>query len=151
MALESYSRGEKVTLAGVVVAAVGSFLPWVKVSLIGTQTVTGIDGGDGLIVLGIVAAVGIALLVRDLGRIGRGLVALSGLVVAGLAAMYINDPVAGVEFESQSEAELAQAVADPAFGLYVVLVGGILVVVGAALGFHSGRSSQRVQQTSTRR
>lgn len=72
--------------------AVGSFLPWIKVTapFVGTVTKSGIEGGDGwfsVIAGGVVAFCGLTVLNRQQSGAAKGVVILAALV-AGILCVY---------------------------------------------------------------
>lgn len=94
-----------------------------------SQSVTGVEGGDGWITLIAAAIVAVAVLAGSWGKLGRGVTVFFGLIIAAIGLMYIGDPATGVE-----GSEIAQAVLDPAIGLYVTALGGVLAVAGGLIG-----------------
>lgn len=89
--------------------ALGSFLPWVKVTapFIGTLTKSGIEGGDGwftLVAGGVVAFAGFTLLNRDdVGTLKR-LVILAA-VVAGILCIYEYSDISSRFADARAEAD----------------------------------------------
>ncbi|WP_220187757.1 hypothetical protein, partial [Pseudonocardia pini] len=80
--------GALLGIVGGGLVAVGVLLPWANVA--GALTVTGLDGGDGVIALGAGGALLLAAALRLQSRAGavlRILVGLAGLAAVGVAAL----------------------------------------------------------------
>jgi hypothetical protein len=157
---QSQRRGEStagiVAIVGGGLLAVGSFLPWAEVSGSGASvTAKGLDGSDGYITLaaGLIAVVTGLLMVRATRRVVAVVAVLAGLVGGGLAlydALTAKDSVLDAAAEElapsfgvspdQVRAALDQAVdsgqlgVSISIGLYVVIAGGLVTVVGGVLG-----------------
>jgi len=127
-------------LTGAGVTVVAGFLPWVVAEAFGfrvTQTGFDVDGAV-TVVLAAVAVGMVAVRLRD--RIGMavasvcgaGIVAVGGLYVADLAYGYDLVPASGIV------ETVGKRVADPAIGVYVTLLGGVLVLIGGLIGFAGG-------------
>ena len=146
-----------VAIVGGALLAVASFLPWAEVSGQGASvTANGIDGSDGYITLGagiFAVLVGVVMLMRGARRILAVLAILAGIVGGGLGlydAVTAKDSVLDAAAEELApsfgvsqdrvRSALDQAVdagqigVSVSFGLYLVIVGGIVVVVGGILG-----------------
>jgi hypothetical protein len=149
--------GGIVAIVGGALLALGSFLPWAKVSGQGASvTANGIDGSDGYLTLaaGVAALlIGILLLMRGTRRILAVLVILAGIVGGGLGlydAVTAKDSVLDAAAEDLApsfgvspdrvRAALEQAVdagqigVSVSFGLYLVIAGGVVALVGGVLG-----------------
>jgi hypothetical protein len=153
--------GAVIAIVGGVLLAVGSFLSWAEVSGGGVSvTAKGTDGSDGYVTLiaGLVAvAAGIAMM-----RMGRRALAvlaiLAGLVGGGLGlydALTAEDSVldaAAEEIAPQfgATAEEVRVLLDDAidagqldisiaFGLFIVIGGGALAVVGGVMSLGGGK------------
>lgn len=123
-----------VVVLGALLAGVGAALPWISatVVLIGTVSFSGLDGGgDGILVLflAVVAVFGGVGLLQGGSIVGpsRALSILLGItlvVLAGIEIANVNDRVA----EAGSF-----AVASVGIGLYVVILGGCLTVLGGVM------------------
>ena len=143
---------------GGAIAAVGSFLPWAKVSLdlsklglpgVPSQSanVSGTDGGDGWItlaagVIAIIAAIGFLTAKSRGARRGFGILAiLAGLVAAGVGIYDLtqlkssaSDALAGSSLAEVSDAFKVSM----AFGIFLVIGGGVLALLGGILGMRGG-------------
>lgn len=148
--------GAILAIVGGALLAIGSFLAWAEVSGEGTTvTAKGVDGSDGYITL---AAGAVALLVgiamtRRTKRMLAVLVILAGIVGGGIGlydALTAKDSVLDAAAEELAptfgvSAEEVRAVLDQAIdagqlsvsisiGLYVVIAGGLVALVGGILG-----------------
>lgn len=145
-----------VAIVGGALLAVGSFLPWAEVSGSGASvTAKGLDGSDGYITLaaGLVAVVVGLVMLRGTKQAVAVLVILAGLVGGGLAvydAVTAKDSVLDAAAEDlapsfgvsadQVRAALDQAIdagqlgVSISIGLYVVMAGGLVAIVGGVLG-----------------
>jgi hypothetical protein len=159
--------GAIVAIAGGVLLAIGSFLPWAEVSGGGVSvSAKGTDGSDGWITLaaGVVAiAAGIAA-IRGARRALAVLMILAGVVGGGVG---VYDAISAEDSAKDAVAEEAAAQGDLSagearglldeliaagqldlevsisFGLYVVIGGGVLGLVGGVM------SLGRRQETGT--
>jgi hypothetical protein len=148
--------GAILAIVGGALLAIGSFLAWAEVSGGGTSvTAKGVDGSDGYITL---AAGAVALLVgiamtRQAKRMLAVLVILAGIVGGGIGlydAMTAKDSVLDAAAEELAptfgaSAEEVRAALDQAIdagqlsvsisiGLYVVIAGGVVALIGGILG-----------------
>jgi len=148
--------GAILAMVGGVLLAVGSFLAWAEVSGGGTSvTAKGIDGSDGYITL---AAGAVALLVgiamtRQARRMLAVLVILAGIVGGGIGlydALTAKDSVLDAAAEELAptfgaSAETVRVALDQAIeagqlsvsisiGLYVVIAGGVVALIGGIVG-----------------
>jgi hypothetical protein len=129
-----------VGLAGAVVLLVSAFLPWFRIEISGTDfssTVSGTDGGDGVIIIVLALVAGALALVRVLGK-GPSLLGI-GLVVTGLLATLIG--VVDLGNDDPDDAIVA-AFADvsPTVGLWLVILAGLVVTVAGVVMVLSGRA-----------
>jgi hypothetical protein len=117
-------------LAGLAVV-VGSIMPWASIATaFGTVSVAGTEG-DGKITL----ALGVGLLILAAVQISNanpGLRLFSAIVGAGTGVVAVID-IANVS-SKVGEVSSAFARASVGSGLYVVLVGGALAIIGAVAG-----------------
>lgn len=130
MELEDLQTGEKVALGGAVLTLVAAFLPWVSAGFI---TVAGIDIDDGILTLLFGLAVGGIVLVRDwedIDVIGTGILGALTVLIAGNILTSLNQ-----QFGQ------ASATVGAGSGLYLTIVGGIVIVAGAVLGYREGTSA----------
>lgn len=123
-----FTTGQKVVFAGAAVTVVGAFLPWITIGGLGVSK-SGIDA-DGVLTLAFGLVAGGGAVVRW-GRWARVAVAALGLLTAGIGVVYIADPLAGSGVTSQ----LARAAIEPASGLYVTALGGIVMLAGPLLDY----------------
>ncbi|WP_256839225.1 hypothetical protein [Ornithinimicrobium faecis] len=118
------------TLAGAVLVAIGSFLPWANVVLAGP--VYGTDG-DGVITLGVAVPVAVLGLIAGLGK-GRvwmfAVTLFLGLIATAVGAYDLSNISSFVSGESM---------ADLGPGLPVIVVGGLVVLGAAVFGMAKGR------------
>lgn len=113
MDVPTLSDGEKVVLAGGILALAGSFLPWLTT---GELAVWGFDSDGFMAFAFAVSVLGILALWEWLlvQQVVVGLLGALVVLVAGNYALSIGAPATGV-------------------GAYVVLVAGVLIVGGAVL------------------
>jgi hypothetical protein len=143
--------------------ALGSFLAWAEVSGGGTTvTAKGVDGSDGYITLGagLVAIVAGIVMARGTKRVLAVLLILAGIVGGGIGlydAMTAKDSVLDAAAEElaptfgasteQVRTALDQAIdagqlsVTISIGLYVVIAGGVVVLVGGILGLRGSSES----------
>ena len=156
--------GPILAIVGGALLAVGSFLSWAEVSGGGVSvSAKGIDGSDGWITLGagvLAIVVGIAGMARGGRRALAVLAIIAGLVGGGLGvydAMTAEDSVldaAAEEIAPQlgATAEEVRGLLDDAidsgqldisiaFGLYIVIAGGVIALVGGAIQMAGGGAS----------
>ena len=134
----------------------GSFLAWAEVSGGGTSvTAKGVDGSDGYITLvaGLVAVVAGVVMAKSTRRLLAVLVILAGIVGGGIGlydALTAKDSVLDAAAEELApafgvSAQQVRTVLDQAIdagqlgvsisiGLYVVIGGGVVALVGGILG-----------------
>lgn len=140
-------------LAGGVAAAIGSFLAWAEVSAGPfTEQARGIDGWEGKVTLiaGIVMAAGAARVFLQRPRATSGLAirgVLGGVVTLGVAVY--TAATARDQLLDAAETQLSPGQAERAldsgllelslaFGLFVVIAGGIQGVLGGLLSIGAG-------------
>ena len=119
-----------VTLAGALLVAVGSFLPWATVLLAGP--VYGTDG-DGVITLAVAAPVALLGLLAGLGKGRVWMFAVT--LFLGLIATAIG----GYDLSNISTFVSGQSMAELGPGLPVIIVGGLVVLGAAVFGIAKGR------------
>jgi hypothetical protein len=147
--------GPVLAIAGGGLLAIGSFLSWATVSGAGTEvSAKGVDGSDGYVTLaaGLVALVCGLIAMKGAKRALAVLTIIAGLAGAGLGlydALTAKDSVldaAAEEVAAQVGAttEEVRALLDAAidagelgisisFGLYIVIGGGVLAIVGGVM------------------
>jgi hypothetical protein len=130
-------------LAASAVLLASAFLPWFEVSVdFGgvsvSEDVSGMDGGDGVLIILFALVAGALALLRLLGKgapqlgIGMAVVGLLATVV-GLIDLADKDP--------DTDAALAQlADVNPSVGLWLVILAGLVVAVAGVLVVVWGRS-----------
>jgi len=123
--LKALPDSAKVALAGGTLTAVGSVLPWA--SALG-RTVSGLDG-DGVITLFLGVIVAVVVLSAGWNRLAKGATAALGGISTLIAFnAYSNLANAG---------GLGSSLVSPGYGLYLTILGGLVVAVGALLGYTS--------------
>jgi hypothetical protein len=155
--------GAILAIAGGALLAVGSFLAWATVSGGGTSvTAKGVDGSDGYVTLvaGIIAlGVGVAM-TKQSKRVLAVLAILTGLIGGGVGlydALTAKDSVLDAAAEEiaptlgasvdEVRTLLDQAVDSGelsisiSIGLYIVIGGGILALVGGILSIRGGQEA----------
>lgn len=124
-----HALGRYTVIAGSLIAAAGSFLPWMTATapLVGTISKNGLEGGDGLIALGLAAvAAGLTL---SPARFRELMMALCGTAILGLFVFNWVD----IEERVESLADTEGVLASVGLGLYALVAGGIGVVAGAVM------------------
>jgi len=123
--LKTLPDSAKVALAGGALTAVGSVLPWA--STLG-QSMSGLDG-DGVITLFLGVIVAAVVLFADWNKLAKGgAAALGGISTIIAFNAYSNLANAG---------GLGSSLVSPGYGLYLTILGGLVVAVGALLGYTS--------------
>lgn len=105
------SMERKIAWGGAAVAAVGSFLPWASAFGI---SVSGIEG-DGVITLILALGLAAAIFLADWGK----RVAIGTVIVGVLIVLVPLVSLSGVS----------------AFGVYVTMIGGVVIIVGGQSGY----------------
>lgn len=174
--MEHTETASRAPLAGILaivggaLLAIGSFLAWAEVSGGGTSvTAKGVDGSDGYITLaaGIIAIVLGIVLSRGTKRVLAVLVILAGIVGGGIGlydALTAKDSVLDAAAEELAPsfgttAEQVRTVLDQAIdagqlsvsisiGLYVVIAGGVVALVGGILGLRGSAGEPMVPARS---
>jgi uncharacterized membrane protein (TIGR02234 family) len=158
-------------VVGGALLALGSFLTWAEVSGGGTSvTAKGVDGSDGYITLvaGLVAIVAGIMMARGTRRVLAVLVILAGIVGGGIGlydALTAKDSVLDAAAEELAptfgvSAQEVRAALDQAIdagqlsvsiniGLYVVIGGGVVAVVGGILGLRDAGEHVAPGRTTT--
>ena len=165
--------GAILAIAGGALLAIGSFLAWAEVSGGGTSvTAKGIDGSDGYITIGagiVAVLVGILLLRRAQRALAilAILAILAGLVGGGVAvydALTAKDSVLDAAAEELAPTvgatpEQVRVLLDQAIdsgeisislsiGIYVVIAGGVLALVGGVLSLRGAPKEERAEAGS---
>lgn len=158
--------GGILAIVGGALLAVGSFLAWAEVGGGGTSvTAKGIDGSDGYLTLvaGLVALLVGIVMMRGTKRVLAVLVILAGVVGGGIGlydALTAKDSVLDAAAEElapsfgasteQVRAALDQAIdagqisVSISIGLYAVIAGGIVALVGGIAGLRGSASESAV-------
>jgi hypothetical protein len=156
------SIGGILAIIGGALLAVGSFLPWAEVSWGGTSvTAQGIDDSYGYFTL---AAGSFALIVGIVMRRGAKrelavLAVLAGLVGGGVGlyeALTIRDSVLDAAAEQLAPSfaldqaiETGQLGLSISIGLYAVIAGGVVALVGGIVGLGGSPSEPAAAETSS--
>lgn len=163
--------GAILAIAGGALLAIGSFLSWAQVSGGGTSvSAKGIDGSDGYITLvaGIIAlGAGVAMM-KQTKRVLAVLVLLAGLIGGAVGlydALTAKDSVLDAAAEEiapglGASAEEVRTLLDQAIdsgelsisisiGLYIVIGGGILALVGGILSMRGGSQEAAAPAAAT--
>lgn len=105
---------------------IGAFLPWLTSEVQGsTITVTGVATDGFFTFIGATVVILIALFRWNKRTMSATL--LIGLVITIIGSVYVFEPT----FRVVGEGEIIETVR-PAFGVYLTLIGGILIVVHSA-------------------
>ena len=124
-------------LTGVCLVAVAGVLPLISAS----QTVLDVDGSlqssilgvetlEWYLLFGISVLGGLVVVFRQWDWVTVGVGGSSGLVVTGLALVYVGYPTLGVDYHGPAEPTL-----DPGIGLFAIVVGGALQLFGTYRGY----------------
>ncbi|WP_436773457.1 hypothetical protein [Yinghuangia sp. YIM S09857] len=135
-----------VGIGGAILAAIGSALAWVEISMGGSsETLKGTDGDDGMIVIiaAIAAAVLFALGIGLRKAVVSAIGALPGLAVLVFAVLNVADaerlPTQNAEDDGVSSEEITEVLkmvdVSTSFGVYVVLIGGLVAVAAGVMAF----------------
>jgi hypothetical protein len=143
-------RGRVPAVVGLVAALVllvSAFLPWFDVSIefagvSASETVAGIDGGDGVIVIVFALVAGVLALLRVLGK-GAPQVGI-GMAVVGLLATIVGLVDLGNDDPDTDAPLAALADVDPSVGLWLVILAGLVVAVTGVLVVLAGRNRAAV-------
>jgi hypothetical protein len=122
------SRSSLIGAAGAVLMIIGNFLPWASVMGISTT-----GGGTGAGIFIIVMAALIALLTFPGKRWG----VIASLILALLSAAWATKQLADVGSIQGASAGM---------GLYMILIGAVIAMVGCVMGF--GNKAEPVEATA---
>jgi len=158
-------------IVGGALMALGSFLAWAEVSGGGTSvTAKGVNGSDGYVTLvaGLVAMVAGIVMAKGTKRVLAFVVILAGIVGGGIGlydALTAKDSVLDAAAEELAptfgaSAQEVRAVLDQAIdagqlsvsisiGLYVVIGGGVVALVGGILGLRDAGEHAAPGRTTT--
>ena len=136
MELDDLTTAEQVGIGGGVLAVIGAFLPWA--SFMG-MSVNGLDG-DGAITLILGAAAGAVILLREWEQVDQIGVGVLGLLTLGIGYMDYSD-IDSLASGSQTSG-LSLSIS-PGIGLYLTILGGILMLAAAALGYRDAQQPSR--------
>ena len=121
-------------LVGGLMVAAASFLPWATVTAgFVSVSVSGMDGSDGWISLGLGALITLMGLSALTGNGGKGWLAATilGILAAGLGAFHYFDLTGRVASTT------TQALMQVGIGLWLLIAGGVVATL-ASFGFRSG-------------
>jgi hypothetical protein len=131
--VSGWRPGTIILLLGAIAVGVGSVAPWATASAGAfSRSVNGTDG-DGVITI-VLAVVMLLIAVFTAGPTPRrGLLVLAGLCAVGAAGIGIYDAV-NVNDAAQRAEDLSSLVdASVGWGLYAVIAGGVIGVIGAVV------------------
>lgn len=135
----------RVAAGGAVLVILGAFLPWVSASVLGmTVVVTGIEGDGIYTALG--ATIAVVIIGLKWTPLGMFVSILSGGGISLLGTIYILDPLVGVE---GTENEFTQAIIQTRIGLYLTLLGGIMIISGSYLELITSGGEKKERSEST--
>ncbi len=156
--------GAILAIAGGALLAIGSFLAWAEVSGGGTSvTAKGTDGSDGWItfVAGLIVLAAGAMLMRGAGKRALAILAIVAALVGGAVGVYdaltakdrvLDDAAKELAGQFGGTAAEVRTLLDQAidagqlgisisFGLYMVIAGGVLGVVGGFMGMRGSTAA----------
>lgn len=122
----THKQAARLALAGGVIVAAGSILPWGTVMSGFGQVEFAGTSGDGMITIvmgAIVALLGFVNLEHPASGAVRGSIVLLGVAAVGLAANVIGN------ISSLTATEYTRTSAG--YGLFLVIIGGVVAVIGA--------------------
>jgi hypothetical protein len=129
-----------VVIAGVGVTLVGAFLPWIvpdpPLVEVPVSSRPGTEA-DGSVTLALAYVALGAMTVRHRARIRMAVVSACGVGIAAVGIAYVVDLAYGYEIlpaEGPIES-VGRAISDPGTGVYVTVLGGLLVLAGGIAGF----------------
>lgn len=129
--LKDLTAGQKLSIGGLLFTTIGIFLPWLSVSLLGSQfTLRGIEGDGGAILIGAILVGPLTIIYWN--RVGQTIIGVFGFFSALIGIIYIIDPLVGVD-QSQltiGQQRIAGSAVNVRMGLYVTFLGGILTTYG---------------------
>ena len=127
--MNNESTASYLMIGGGALLAIGSFLPWIDVLGV---TANGFEGGDGWFVLlgGLALLAAGVMAMRGQGNKWLGIV---GLVVGG--------GVAVLNYFDVADAIDTAGIGSQGFGMWVMLIGTIVGLVGVIMSFRSGSSA----------
>jgi hypothetical protein len=134
-----------IIVGGAAAAILGAFLPWASVSaaFVGSISREGIEG-DGRITAGLSVLAGVfaITMLRAARRPATGYLIFVGAIGGAILAAGVYDyrNLQDV-FDNMTEEQKRLIVAKVGTGLYLTMVGGLTIVVGAVLGSQARRSS----------
>lgn len=148
----AHATASYVGIAGAVLAAIGSVLAWVEVSVGGSsEKLKGTDGDDGMFVI-VAALLAAALFVAGIAT-RKAVVSAGGAVPALVVLVFgiLNAadterlPTQNAKDDGVSSDDIAEVLkmvdVSTSFGLYVVLLGGLVAIGAGVMAFLKGRSA----------
>lgn len=123
--LSQVNSKQKKLIAGLgsILIAVGALLPWLSISFLGISK-RGVDG-DGIFTLTGSVVILLLLMFTKWNRRHKQLSLIVGILMMLFSFIYIIDPLFGVQVPNE---EIARGVVNIGIGLYLTLLGSILVV-----------------------
>lgn len=126
------SPGPIVMIAGAVVIAIGSVLPWASVTVQAVERSIGGLDGDGVLTLVGAVLIALAALVWLTGRGSARIVGIILAALAGAIAVYdlvnINDTAKDLSVVSEGFAEASAGI-----GIWIVVAGAVIALIGGFL------------------
>ncbi|WP_256394118.1 hypothetical protein [Natronoarchaeum rubrum] len=136
MGLDELSTEQQLGLVGAAAIVVGAFLPWLEASIAGTTiTRTGINH-DGIVTLALGFAAIVVIAFAEWRDAIKGLMLALGGLVSAMAAVYIADPLIFGYEGPEAQRQLAESTISAGSGLYVTLLGGLLLVFASAIALN---------------
>lgn len=126
------SREVQAAYGGGILVVIAAFLPWLGAQVLATSvSVTGVQGGDGVITL-VLAAVPLTVAAWRWNRYSQAFVALGGAAVTLLAGSYIVSPLWNIDLSQYppTQQRIIRRAWGPKIGLYLTVLGGLLMVGG---------------------
>lgn len=128
--------GQILSIIGGVVVVAGASLPWIKVNaIVTTLGRSGLDMEGWITIALALLVIGIVTL-RPWNRLDQGAVVACGTGVFTIGAAYVADLSLGIRVlpaDGLLEA-VGREFSDPAVGVYVTAVGGLLMLLGGLIG-----------------
>jgi hypothetical protein len=120
-----------IILGASVLGLVSSFVPWATVEFMGmSKSVSGMDGGDGVISIVLFLVIGILALAGNLSNMVTKIV----ISICALCSVLLGF------YEISNIKDLAQGLVSTGFGLYLLILMG-LCVIGVLFGMKNQTSS----------
>lgn len=120
-----------VVMVGGAVVAIGSFLPWASIATgLGSASIDGITGDGKITVVlgGVIALLGLLAIERPVSVARSGAMMLLGVAAVAFGVWEYSNVQAKVDDVASDVVR-----ASVGTGLYLVIAGGVIAIVGAAL------------------